>query len=223
LSGALKENPGKPSEVEYTHFKDLQALEMERGRLYETIVVTWDGSMVGNAAPIGVLCTGEDTVTLYLYQGTRTVENVLDNGRFTVNVTLDPLIFTDSTLGDLDEDMFSHYRDFLHLRGADAFFTAEVVSVKKLVKRDRFGESELHVVKARAGDVMRAESFRMVLNRGIYAVIESLIAYTRAEFSDPLVLRERIAEMNRVARKVGGPREKEAMRRIIQALESKIS
>lgn len=223
MCSSLKENHGRLPEVEYTPFNDLRALEMERGRLYETIVVSWDGSMVGNAAPIGVLCTGDDTVTLYLYQGTRTVENVLENGRFTVNVTLDPLIFTDATLGDLDEDMFSQYRDFLHLRGADAFFTAEVVSVKKLVKRDRFGESELHVVKARAGDVMRAESFRMVLNRGIYAVIESLIAYTRAEFSDPLVLRERIAEMNRVARKVGGPREKEAMKRIIRALESKIS
>ena len=222
MSGAPKENPGKLPKVEYTHFKDLRALEMERGRLYETIVVTWDGSMVGNAAPIGVLCTGADTVTLYLYHGSRTMENVLENGRFTVNVTLDPLIFTDSTLGDLDEDMFSHYGDFLHLRGADAFFTAEVVSVKKLVKRDRFGESELHVVKARAGDVMRAETFRLVLNRGIYAVIESLIAYNRAEFSDPLVLREMIAEMNRVAWKVGGPREKDAMKRIIRALESNI-
>jgi len=222
LSADMKVSHGKIPELEYTSFSDLRALDMERGRLYETIVVTWDGSMVGNAAPIGVLCTGADTVTLYLYQGSRTVENVLENGRFTVNVTLDPLIFTDSTLGDLDEDMFSHHRGFLHLRGADAFFTAEVVSVKEVVKRDRFGESELYVVKARAGDVMRAETFRLVLNRGIYAVIESLIAYTRAEFSDPVVLRERISEMNRVARKVGGPREREAMRRIIEALESKI-
>jgi len=222
LSADMKVSHGKIPELEYTSFSDLRALDMERGRLYETILVTWDGSMVGNAAPIGVLCTGADTVTLYLYQGSRTVENVLENGRFTVNVTLDPLIFTDSTLGDLDEDMFSHHRGFLHLRGADAFFTAEVVSVKELVKRDRFGESELYVVKARAGDVMRAETFRLVLNRGIYAVIESLIAYTRAEFSDPVVLRERISEMNRVARKVGGPREREAMRRIIEALESKI-
>lgn len=222
MSADMKVSHGKIPELEYTSFSDLRALDMERGRLYETILVTWDGSMVGNAAPIGVLCTGADTVTLYLYQGSRTVENVLENGRFTVNVTLDPLIFTDSTLGDLDEDMFSHHRGFLHLRGADAFFTAEVVSVKELVKRDRFGESELYVVKARAGDVMRAETFRLVLNRGIYAVIESLIAYTRAEFSDPVVLRERISEMNRVARKVGGPREREAMRRIIEALESKI-
>ena len=222
MSADMKVSHGKIPELEYTSFSDLRALDMERGRLYETIVVTWDGSMVGNAAPIGVLCTGADTVTLYLYQGSRTVENVLENGRFTVNVTLDPLIFTDSTLGELDEDMFSHHRGFLHLRGADAFFTAEVVSVKEVVKRDRFGESELYVVKARAGDVMRAETFRLVLNRGIYAVIESLIAYTRAEFSDPVVLRERISEMNRVARKVGGPREREAMRRIIEALESKI-
>ena len=222
MSADMKVSHGKIPELEYTSFSDLRALDMERGRLYETILVTWDGSMVGNAAPIGVLCTGADTVTLYLYQGSRTVENVLENGRFTVNVTLDPLIFTDSTLGDLDEDMFSHHRGFLHLRGADAFFTAEVVSVKEVVKRDRFGESELYVVKARAGDVMRAETFRLVLNRGIYAVIESLIAYTRAEFSDPVVLRERISEMNRVARKVGGPREREAMRRIIEALESKI-
>ncbi|MEM4195794.1 DUF447 domain-containing protein [Methanothermobacter sp.] len=195
---------------------------MVPGQLYETIVVTWDESMRrGNAAPIGVLCTGERSVTLYLYSGTHTLDNILRNRKFTVNVTLDPLIFTEATLGEVADEMFSSQRGYLHLQGADAFFTAEVDSVKKVVRTDRYGETEIRIVNARTPEIFRGEDFRIVLNRGIYAVIESLIYYTRSGFMDSHDLMVRIREMNRVARKVGGPREREAMKRIIRALKSK--
>ncbi|MGB9838179.1 DUF447 domain-containing protein [Methanothermobacter sp.] len=205
----------------YTAESSLRVLDMVPGQLYETIVVSWDESMGGNAAPIGVLCTGERSVTLYLYPGTHTLENILGNRIFTVNVTLDPLIFTEATLGELGHEMFSSHRGYLHLRGADAFFTAEVESVKKVVRTDSYGETEIHIVNAGIKEILRGEDFRMVLNRGIYAVIESLINYTRAGFMDPHDLMDRIREMNRVARKVGGPREREAMKMIIRELESK--
>lgn len=207
----------------YRVCEDLEALDMERGRLYETITVTWDESMKGNAAPIGVLCTGKRSVTLYLYHGTHTLQNILETGRFTANITLDPLLFTESALADLDDEMFSQHQDYLYLKGADAFFTAEVESVREVVKRDRFRESRVSIVRAGVREVMKGDGFRIALNRGIYAVIESLIEYTRAEISDPVKVMERVREMNRVARKVGGPREKEAMKRIIEELESKVN
>ncbi|MDI9614270.1 DUF447 domain-containing protein [Methanothermobacter sp.] len=205
----------------YTPESSLMALDMVPGQLYETLVVTWDELMRGNAAPIGVLCTGERSVTLYLYPGTHTLENMLRNRKFTVNVTLDPLIFTEAALGDPGDEMFSSHRGYLHLQGADAFFTAEVDSVKKVVRTDRYGETEIQIVNAKVHEIFRGEDFRIVLNRGIYAVIESLINYTRSGFMDPHDLMGRIREMNRVARKVGGPREREAMKRIIRELESK--
>ncbi|MCG2828840.1 DUF447 domain-containing protein [Methanothermobacter sp. K4] len=216
------EDGGASEGTVYTPESSLMALDMVPGQLYETIVVTWDESMRGNAAPIGVLCTGERSVTLYLYPGTHTLENILRNRKFTVNVTLDPLIFTEATLGELGDEMFSSHRGYLHLQGADAFFTAEVDSVKRVVRTDRYGETEIHIVNARIPEIFRGEDFRIVLNRGIYAVIESLINYTRAGFIDPRDLMDRIREMNRVARKVGGPREREAMKRIIRELESKV-
>lgn len=214
-------NYGASDSAGYSPESALTALDMVPGQLYETIVVTWDESMMGNAAPIGILCTGEQSVTLYLYPGTHTLENILRNRKFTVNVTLDPLTFTEATLGGLGDEMFSSHRGYLHLQGADAFFTAEVESVKKVVRTDRYGETEIHIVNARTPEIFRGEDFRTVLNRGIYAVIESLINYTRADFMDPQDLMGRIREMNRVARKVGGPREREAMKRIIRELESK--
>jgi hypothetical protein len=216
------EDGGASEGTGYAPESSLMALDMVPGQLYETIVVTWDESMRGNAAPIGVLCTGERSVTLYLYPGTHTLENILRNRKFTVNVTLDPLIFTEATLGELENEMFSSHKGYIHLQGADAFFTAEAESVKKVVRTDRYGETEIHIVNARTHEIMKGENFRIVLNRGIYAVIESLINYTRAGFMDPRDLMDRIHEMNRVARKVGGPREREAMKRIIRELESKV-
>ncbi|MGB9844303.1 DUF447 domain-containing protein [Methanothermobacter tenebrarum] len=208
---------------DYKEVESLKSLKMEKGLLYETIVTTLNPDGEGNAAPIGVICKSPREIILYLYEGSHTLSNILATGNFTVNITDDPILFTEATLGDLEDDYFTPYSDYLILKGASSFFTATTKKVKSIKKRDRYGESELFIITAAVKRIWKGKSFKEPLNRSIYAIIESLINYTRinrAENKEDII--NRILEMKRVVDKVGGPREKMAMKRIIDSVKIKL-
>jgi len=208
---------------DYEEVKSLKSLKMEKGLLYETIVTTLNGEGEGNAAPIGVICKSPKEVILYLYEGSHTLSNILATGNFTVNITDDPILFTEATLGDLESDYFIPYSEYLILKGASSFFTATMKKVKSIKRRDRYGESRLFIITADVKRICKGKNFKEPLNRSIYAIIESLINYTRinrVENKGDII--DRILEMKRVVDKVGGSREKMAMKRIIDSLRTKL-
>ncbi|BAW31635.1 MAG TPA: DUF447 family protein [Methanothermobacter sp.] len=206
---------------DYKEVKSLESLKMEKGMLYETIITSIDENGKGNAAPIGVVCKNPSEIILYLYEGSHTLSNILNSGNFTVNITHDPLLFTEATLGDLRGDFFIPYSQYLILKGASSFFTATTKDVKSVKRRDRYGESKLFIIKADVKNIFKGKNFKEPLNRGIYAVIESLINYTRidrAENKEDIL--GRILDMKRVVDKVGGSREKLAMKKIVDSLRN---
>ena len=213
----------------YNNLDDLNSLHMTKGQLYETIITTrtsidansFDSEnkvKMNNAAPIGVLCKNPKQIVLYLYEGTHTIKNIHEQGEFIVNITQDPLIFTKSTLGDVDEDYFENYKGIPYFKNTDAFFVARVENTKEITRKNGFGSSKMSIVTANVEEIVQIKSNTMPLNRGIYAVIESLIHYTRLELADKQtkdIYWQRIKEMNRVAQKVGSPQEKKAIQEII--------
>lgn len=206
---------------DYMEVESLRSLKMKKGILYETIITTVDENGMGNAAPIGVLCKGPREIILYLYEGSHTLSNILNTGDFTVNITHDPILFTEATLGDLKDDYFIPYSQYLILKGASSFFTASTEYVKSVKRRDRYGESVLFIIKGDVRRIFKGKNFKEPLNRGIYAVIESLINYTRidrAENKDDML--KRILEMRRVVNRVGGSKEKLAMKKIIDSIKN---
>ena len=93
--------------------QDLNSVGMEKGLLYETIVITKNTDGTPNAAPIGVTCKNKNEIVLYLFEGTHTLQNIKSNGRFIVNILKDPLIFVESTVGNFSPDYFKrHENDF---------------------------------------------------------------------------------------------------------------
>lgn len=208
---------------DYKEVETLKSLKMEKGLLYETIVTTLNVEGKGNAAPIGVTCKSPREVILYLYEGSHTLSNILATGNFTVNITDDPTLFTEATLGDLGDDYFIPYSEYLILKGASSFFTATTKKVRSIKRRDQYGESKLFIITADVKRICKGKNFKEPLNRSIYAIIESLINYTRidqAKNKEDII--DRILEMKRVVDKVGGPREKMAMKRIIDSLRIKL-
>lgn len=215
----------------YKKLDNLNSLNMKKGQLYETIVTTRthidENSNIGsenknNAAPIGVLCKNPQQIVLYLYEGTHTLKNIQENRKFIVNITKDPLIFTKSTLGDVDEGYFVNYKDFPYLKNADAFFIARVENIKEINRKNGFGSSKMSIVTANVEEIVQVHPNIIPLNRGIYAVIESLIHYTRLELADEKTKEKywlRIKEMNRVAQKVGSPEEKKALKEIVKTIK----
>ena len=90
----------------YKRVEKLDSLNMFRGQLYETIVTTQNNESVKNAAPIGVICKDSNHVVIHLDNCVHTHLNILENGELIVNITKDPLIFTYSTIGELDDEYF---------------------------------------------------------------------------------------------------------------------
>ena len=86
---------------------DLSLIGMEKGRQYETVITTKNSENLSNAAPIGVICSGTDQILNRIFKGSHTLENIISQREFIVNITHDPEIFTLSTLGNLPENYFS--------------------------------------------------------------------------------------------------------------------
>ena len=86
---------------------NLNLIGMEKGRQYETIITTKNSKNIKNAAPIGVICAGENKILNRIFKGSHTLENIISQKEFIVNITHDPNLFTVSLLGNLPEEYFN--------------------------------------------------------------------------------------------------------------------
>lgn len=204
--------------------KDLKSLGMEKGLLYETIITTKNEDDTPNAAPIGVICKDALEIVLYLYESTHTLQNIKSNPPFIVNITKDPLIFANSTLGDLSVDYFEKYNDNYYIKNTDAFFIATINSIKEVEKEDNIGKSRVSIIKANVDEIIIKNEPVEPLNRAIFAIIESLVYFSRIEIVDEetkKIYSKRIKEMSRLVSRVGGIDHKKAMNNILKHVENK--
>lgn len=199
---------------------DLESIGMEKGLLYETVVTTVNHDSTANAAPIGVICKDKNEVVVYLHHGSRTVSNIKNNGTFIVNILKDPLIFVESTLGDLPNNCFERYKNEFYIKSSEAFFVAEVTSSKDVEKEDKLGVSVTTVLRASVNDIIKINEHVEPLNRAIYGIIEGLVYLTRMELVSgdmEELYRHRMGEISRIINKVGSKEHKIAMKRILDA------
>ena len=84
---------------------DLSLIGMEKGRQYETIITTRNEDGTKNAAPIGVIYSGNDKIINRIFKGRLTLENIIREREFTVNITHDPELFTTPIIGKLPEKL----------------------------------------------------------------------------------------------------------------------
>ena len=194
---------------------DLASVGMEKGKQYETIITTTSCDDIKNAAPIGVICAGQDKVLNRIFKGSRTLENIISKREFIVNITHNPEVFTLSTVGNLPEDYFNEDNS---LKCADAYFKCEVISLKEAVKQSDPVKSngEAIVIKSKVTQLVINKQTRPI-NRGFGYVIESLSNLTRVDIvgeEQKEEYFERFREANRIVTKVGYKQDIEAMQKI---------
>ena len=141
---------------------DLSLIGMEKGRQYETIITTKNCDGVKNAAPIGVLCSGSDIILNRIFKGTHTLENIISQKEFVVNITHSPEMFTESLIGNLDDDCFN---DDLSLKGCDAHFKCRVISFTEAIKRSDPVRSSGEAI------IIKSKVVELVINRDTAAFI----------------------------------------------------
>ncbi len=201
---------------------DLSLIGMEKGRQYETIITTRNDDGSKNAAPIGVICAGNDKIINRIFKGSRTLENIMREREFTVNITHDPELFTTPIIGKLPQDSFNE--DY-SLKSIEAYFKCEVISLTEAIKQSDpiKKKDEAIVIKSRVSELTINRKTK-ALNRGFGYVVESLDNLTRFDKADSDKKEEylkQFKEARRVVLKVGRKEDIKAMNEIKKELMKK--
>ncbi len=201
---------------------DLTKISMFKGQQYETIITTIndDGSL--NAAPIGILCRGKDKVMCRIFKGSHTLENIISQKEFIVNICENPELFTWSLLDNLEKDDFSEDQS---IKNVDAYFKCKVTSIKEAVKQSDpvKKKSEANVIKADVCKLIIRNPVK-AYNRSFSYVIECLANFSRIDIVDDEKRKyylDSFKEARRVVKKVGSKQDKEAMDMIKSKLNEK--
>lgn len=201
---------------------DLSKIGMEKGRQYETIITTNNDDGSKNAAPIGVIVAGENKIINRIFKGSHTLENIIREREFTVNITHDPEVFSTSILSNLPQDYFT---ENMVLKCADAYFKCRVVSLTEAVKQSDpvKKKGEAIVIKSEVSDLVINKPTKAI-NRGFGYVIETLANFTRFDLVNNAKKEEyikRFREANRIVLKVGTKEDIKAMQEIKKELIKK--
>ena len=206
----------------YKKADNLEDLNMFKGQLYETIVTTQSNESIKNAAPIGVICKDSNHVVIHLDNCVHTHLNILENGELIVNITKDPLIFTYSTLGELDDECFDEFNGFPLIKNTLGFVKAHVIKTIEKKRENDYNNGIGHVVTCEVEYIYKRENNETVpLNRAMNAVIESLVYYCRFDHKykeKQEIIWTHMKELNRVCQKVGNEREKKSMKLILDKM-----
>lgn len=206
----------------YKKAESLESLNMFKGQLYETIVTTQSNKLIKNAAPIGVICKDPNHVVIHLDNCVHTHQNIIENGQLIVNITKDPLVFTLSTIGELDDEYFDEYDDFPMIRDSLGFFKAHVIKTIEKKRENDYNDGIGNVVTCEVEDIYISENNEIVpLNRAMNAVLESLVYYCRFDHKykeKQDIIWNHMKELNRVCQKVGNESEKKSMKLIMDKM-----
>ena len=187
--------------------KEIEALGIFDG-INEIIATTRSEAGAPNAAPLGLIKNGE-TLSVRLFAGSHTRDNIMAGHEFVANVSHDPMLFVETALSDIPEDRFVERDGELTLEDAEAWalFRCEPKNLDIALP-------EVEFVK---GEVIRKE-FRAV-NRGINLVVEAAVAATRYVALKSDLYLEEIFKIRRIVGRCGGPREIEAMDRLDELID----
>ena len=209
----------------YKKADNLESLNMFKGQLYETIVTTQNNELIKNAAPIGVICKDSNHIVIHLDNCVHTQQNIIENGELIVNITKDPLIFTYSTIGELDGEYFDEFNGFPMIKDSLGFFKAHVIKTIEKKRENDYNNGIGNVVTCEVEDIYIRENNEVVpLNRAMNAVIESLVYYCRFDhkYKDKQdIIWTHMKELNRVCQKVGNESEKKSMKLILDKMREK--
>lgn len=201
---------------------DLTKIGMFKGQQYETIISTVDNEGNLNAAPIGILCRGKDKVLCRIFKGRHTLENIISQKEFIVNITQNPELFTESLLDNLETTAFNENKS---IKNVDCYFKCEVTSIKEAVKQSDpvKKKGEANVIKANVVELIINNPTK-AYNRAFSYVIECLVNFSRIGIVDDEKRKyylDSYKEAYRIVKKVGSKKDKEAMDKIISKLNKK--
>ena len=185
---------------------DIEDFGIHEG-ISEVIITTVSGGGIPNAAPIGLHC--KDGRLFFRLFDSKTLDNILAQPVACANIVNDPVLFVHSALSDIEPDEFELIEEIPVLKDALAWIRFDC----KCKKVGKISVVELTPV---SGAIVR-KTIKPV-NRGFNAVIEASVDATRYVIFKEKKYLERIGYYDKLVRKCGGAREKEAMRMLYELI-----
>lgn len=159
-----------------------------------------------NAAPMGIHLRN-NSMTMVLFAGSHTAENIERDGWVVANFVHDPVLFVRTAFEDLPKESFIdepvNGRIMQRLSGSDAWAafsatiehkTKEVMMVRLTLEKEIIEEVSVHPV-----------------NRGFNSIIDATVHATRYKENQDPKLQQLISYHSGIVRKCGGKQEIEAL------------
>ena len=109
---------------------DLTRLGIEKDLQYECITTTISKDGVKNAGAFTFIYLGDDRVHCHIFEGSKTLKNILDTSEYVVNITQDPLVFTYATLNCLSDEYYTTDSDIAIVKNTPAYIIVDVENVE---------------------------------------------------------------------------------------------
>ena len=162
-----------------------------------------------NAAPLGVIRESE-FLFIRLFSGSHTYDNIVANKWFVANITHDSWLFAETALEDLTHDHFVRRENLPILKDTEAW---------ALFKCDAFPlDITIANIEFIKGEILEKD-FR-AFNRGANLVIEASVAATRYISLGADSYYEELFKLRRIIDRCGGPRERDAMDRLMNRVDN---
>ena len=203
----------------------LSDIGIEKGLQYECITTTQSREGVKNAGAFAFEYLGEDKVHCHIFEGSKTLKNILDTKEYVVNVTQDPLVFTHATLDSFDDEFFDDFEGIPIIKNSPAFIIVDVESVE-IMTPDNFpinGDAKIYFITGKIRKIVVNDKSVRAYNRGMDALVECLVNVSRYKLVDGAKRKEyfnRMLENERVVNKVSDEKTKNAFKIVKKEYEN---
>ena len=203
---------------------DLGKLGIEKDLQYECITTTISKDGVKNAGAFAFVYLGGDKVHCHIFEGSKTLKNILDTDEYVVNITQDPLVFTYATLDCLDDEYYSDDDDIAIIKNAPAYIIVDVedVDIKTPENFPIKSNNSIYFITGKIRKVIVNDENVRAYNRGMSGLIEGLVNFSRYKIVDDEKRKEymdRLIENQRVINKVSDEKTKKAMANLMAEYE----
>ncbi len=170
----------------------LSKLGLEKGRICEVVVTTYNANGTPNSAAMGVYSNGKNMVFLKVHSETDTAKNILREKCFVVNIIYDPIVFLKSALlGRNDAGKIIEIKDVNkskinspYITNANAYIEVQLDKYRKFTKFDKLGRADVYLFSGKVLRVNVLKPYPVAFNRGIGAVVEISILLSRGKYSE---------------------------------------
>lgn len=203
---------------------DLKQIGIEKDIQYECITTTINENGEKNAAAFAFKYLGEDKVFCRIFEGSKTLENIINTNEYVVNITQDPLVFTYATLNCLSDEYFSDDNTIAIIKNTPAYIIVDVENVEKKTPEDFpiKGNNNIYFITGKIRKININDKNAKAYNRGLNSLIDSLVSYSRYKIVDETKRKEymeRLTENQRIIHKTSDKKTQKAIDKLKKEYE----